>query len=165
MKLFNIYVELFQVLDLIHQFSDCFVLVNNDFAVNTSIIVEEDKTTHHIISLLPIRTEAEALSSLNSAPGLAVSVWSNDAVDIIRLPNELKVENYIRYFVSQFYLSAMLRLFLQFGTVWVNCAAMYCPSVPFSLWHAHGYGTLSGKRGTYIRESTFLTSHFFDRCS
>lgn len=73
--------------------------MNNDFAVNTSIIVDEDKTNHHIVSLLPVRTEAEAISSLNSAPGLAASIWSNDAVDIIRIPSQLKVVNSIQDFL------------------------------------------------------------------
>lgn len=85
--------------------------MNNDLAVNTSIIVDEDKTNHHIVSLLPIRTEAEAINSLNSAPGLAVSVWSNDAVDIIRIPSHLKVVNLIQDFVRQYYSSLMLFLF------------------------------------------------------
>lgn len=82
-----------QVIELTHRFLKCAILVNDDSAIDTSIICDEKKTSYHrVISVLPIRTIQEVSSLVNSSNGgLSVSLWSNDAVEIISLPFHLQV--------------------------------------------------------------------------
>lgn len=51
----------------------------------------DGKNGHHLISILPVRHEAEGVSELNKSKGLCASVWTNDVVQSISIPFNLNV--------------------------------------------------------------------------
>lgn len=83
---------LYQVLELIHRFCSCLIILNYNIALNTPVITDENKTIHHVVSLLPIRTINEGISAVNNNNGgLAISFWCNDVVEVMSIPFSLKV--------------------------------------------------------------------------
>lgn len=58
-----------------------------------STVIDENDTTHRLVSVLPVRTAHEGISTVNEKNGLAVSLWSNDASEVISIPYKLKVRS------------------------------------------------------------------------
>lgn len=113
----------FEVIHLRHPFSSCYLIINHNFFDLSTSKIFDNSYVSHLVSVTPVRTIQEGVTMINKDAGLAVSLWSNDAVEITSVPFKFK-----------------------YDTVWVNSANLYSPSVPISLRWPLGYGTFSGKK-------------------
>lgn len=51
--------------------------------------MNEDR--HRLISIVPVRYDTEGVTEMNKNKGLCASVWTNDAVQAISIPQNLEV--------------------------------------------------------------------------